>query len=101
VQRIFVFLSPYGDRLQPELVGGTENADGDFGTIGDEDFGDRHEAGFLRRSLRKQWLAREILQRNIAGLPIRERNGPTCEHAGPRIRSVSRFDAGGRADQSV
>ena len=45
VQRIFVFFRPDGDRLQAEFVGGAENADGDLGTVGDEDFGDRHEAG--------------------------------------------------------
>ena len=49
VQRIFVLLGPDGDRLQAELVGGAEDADGDFGTVGDEDLGDGHEHAPDRR----------------------------------------------------
>jgi hypothetical protein len=45
MERVFVFLRPYGDRLQAEFVSGAENPYGDFGAVGDEDFGDRQEAG--------------------------------------------------------
>ena len=49
VQRVFVLLGPDGDRLEPELVGGAEDADGDFGAVGDKDLGDRHEHAPDRR----------------------------------------------------
>ena len=43
VQRILVLLGPDGDRLQSQLIGGAEDADGNFGAVGDEDLGDGHK----------------------------------------------------------
>ena len=40
VQRELVLLGPDRDRLDAELVGGAEHADGDLGAVGDEDLGD-------------------------------------------------------------
>lgn len=37
VERQLVLLSPYRDRLKPQLIGRAEDADGDFGTVGNKD----------------------------------------------------------------
>ena len=42
VQRQPILLGKDGNRLQAELIGGAENADGDFGSVGDKHLGDRH-----------------------------------------------------------
>jgi len=39
MQREFVFLGPDGHRFYAKLVGGAEYADGDFGTVGNQDLG--------------------------------------------------------------
>jgi hypothetical protein len=39
VQREFVFLGPDGHRFYAKLIGRTEHADGDFGTVGNQDLG--------------------------------------------------------------
>lgn len=37
VQRQLILLSPYRDRFKPQLIGRAEDADGDFGTVGNKD----------------------------------------------------------------
>jgi hypothetical protein len=37
VQRQLVFLGPYRNRFYPEFIGRAEDADGDFGAVGDKD----------------------------------------------------------------
>ncbi len=39
VQRQLILLSPYRDRFKPQLIGRAEDADGDFGTVGNKDLG--------------------------------------------------------------
>ncbi len=41
MQGKFVFLSPYGHRFEPQLIGGAEYADCDFRSVGDQNFPDR------------------------------------------------------------
>lgn len=45
VQGELVLLGPHGHGLQAQLVGGPEDTDGYFRTVGDEDFGNRQDGG--------------------------------------------------------
>ena len=72
VQRQLVFLGPDGDGLHAELIGGAEDADGDFGAVGDKNLGNLHSgtpekptqaAGIERPSaIFQKFLARILLQ---------------------------------------
>ena len=62
MQRVLVLLRPDRDGLQPQLVRRAKHADGDLGSIGDEDLGDRQGGTPIRAADGSLFLIANLLQ---------------------------------------
>jgi hypothetical protein len=83
VQRKLVFFGEDPDRLQPKLVGGAEDADGDLGPVRDKDFSDvRQSAPFERNRVS---LARHVALQQDNPPFITYEGGRAAEDASPGL----------------